>query len=82
MADNISRDKIFDEDKIELLPCPFCGRKAELMECNGGWIVSCYYNDHLNALDDNEPVCVVNCETILTLKNIAITIWNNRWIEN
>ena len=63
----------------ELLPCPFCGRKAELIECKGGWMVSCYYNNPLNAIDDDVPVCAVNCETILTLKESAIRIWNNRY---
>jgi len=64
--------------EIDLMECPFCGRKAELIECSGGWLVCCYYSDPLNALEDSEGVCPVGPETILTLKDAAIRIWNRR----
>ncbi len=63
---------------MELLPCPFCGRKAELHESNGGWWVGCYYNDPMNAIIDNTYECPVTCETMITLKEVAIRIWNRR----
>lgn len=62
----------------ELLPCPFCGRKGELLELSGGYIASCYYSDVLNALEDGVPSCPMNIDTILTTKEVAIKIWNRR----
>jgi len=66
-------------DENGLLPCPFCGRKAQLVQRAGGWDVSCYYNNVIHAIEDNKEICEVECSTALCLNNIrAVRLWNTR----
>jgi len=62
----------------ELLTCPFCGRKAELIQRIGGWTVSCYYSSPLNAAFDGVPWCSKEPITEITTKENAIDLWNKR----
>ncbi|MFZ2992626.1 MAG: Lar family restriction alleviation protein [Microgenomates group bacterium] len=66
----------------ELLPCPFCGRKAEMTECVGGWMIDCYYANPITAVEDNELLCGMNCFTdLFPTAEGAIKIWNTRSIK-
>ena len=50
----------------ELKPCPFCGSKAEMLNCSPkDWLVIC-------------PVCCGMVERWVETKEEAITQWNRR----
>lgn len=53
-------------DEIKLKPCPFCGGKAEMLNCSPkDWLVIC-------------PVCCGMVERWVETKEEAITQWNRR----
>jgi len=66
------------EKNLELLPCPLCGRRADLIRRIGGWTVSCHYGSPLNAALDNVFWCSKSPITEMATKSKAIDLWNKR----
>jgi len=64
--------------RVELLPCPFCGGPAGLVQCPPtGWKVSCHSTDFSGMT--NRYNCAVGAEThVLPSKAEAIAAWNRR----
>lgn len=63
----ISFEGDLNMNNIELLPCPFCGRRAELRHDKEGFSFVICSNDG----------CYVRTNSCLN-DNKAITLWNNR----
>lgn len=64
---------------MDLKPCPFCGANPVVVERIGGWSVSCYYSDPLNAL--NATQCLDIITGLFPTKEQAVRQWNKRPTE-